>query len=153
MTLEKLKEALAQARLLGEKIVLTNGCFDLLHAGHVAYLQEAKKLGSRLIVAVNDDASIKRLKGETRPVVTLELRVELLAALAAVDWVIAFSEDTPEVLIHELKPEVLVKGGDYQPNEVVGAQIVRDYGGDVCVVQHPFTKNCSTTQIIAKKNL
>ncbi len=94
---------------------MTNGCFDILHAGHVAYLEEAKSLGDRLIVAVNDDASVRRLKGESRPINSLEDRLLVLAGLAAVDWVVPFSEDTPAALIGKILPDVLVKGGDYQP--------------------------------------
>lgn len=153
MTLDALKLALRQARLMGEKVVMTNGCFDLLHAGHVAYLEEAKKLGDRLIVAVNDDASVQRLKGPQRPVVPIASRLELLAALTAVDWVIDFSEDTPEMLIHELMPELLVKGGDYTPDQVVGASLVLAYGGEVRVIAHPFTHSCSTTQLLEKQAL
>ena len=101
---------------------MTNGCFDVLHAGHVAYLEEAKSLGDRLVVAVNDDDSVRRLKGESRPINALEDRLLVLAGLAAVDWVVPFAEDTPARLIAAALPDVLVKGGDYKPEEIVGAR-------------------------------
>ena len=110
---------------------MTNGCFDILHAGHVAYLEEAKSLGDRLIVAVNDDDSVRRLKGESRPVNALEDRMLVLAGLAAVDWVVPFADDTPAALIAALLPDVLVKGGDYRPEEIAGAREVLENGGEV----------------------
>jgi D-beta-D-heptose 7-phosphate kinase/D-beta-D-heptose 1-phosphate adenosyltransferase len=146
MTEEQLKIALDDARANGEKIVFTNGCFDLLHPGHVAYLEDAKKLGHRLVVAVNSDASVKRLKGEGRPVQPAESRMAVLAGLEAVDWVVVFGDDTPERLLTLLKPDVLVKGGDYKPDQVVGAAIVQEYGGEVSVLS--FVENCSTTSIV-----
>ena len=130
----------------GEKVVMTNGCFDILHAGHVTYLEQAKRLGERLIVAVNDDASVKRLKGEARPVNTESRRMAVLAALESVDWVVPFSEDTPQRLICKVLPDVLVKGGDYRPEEIAGGQCVVDKGGEVKVLQ--FVDGCSTTKII-----
>ena len=140
----QLADAVARARRQGARIVFTNGCFDILHAGHVGYLDEARQLGDRLIVAVNDDDSVRRLKGEGRPVNKLTQRVRVLEGLAAVDWVVPFSEDTPEALLEEIRPDVLVKGGDYAPGEVVGAEFVRGYGGDVRVlskvVGHSTTK-------------
>ncbi|SPZ20733.1 Bifunctional protein hldE [Providencia rettgeri] len=111
MTESELKQAVENARLRGERVVMTNGCFDILHAGHVSYLANARKLGDRLIVAVNSDASTRRLKGETRPVNPLEQRMTVLGALGAVDWVVAFEEDTPQRLIAEVLPDILVKGG------------------------------------------
>jgi D-beta-D-heptose 7-phosphate kinase/D-beta-D-heptose 1-phosphate adenosyltransferase len=146
MTENQLQIALDDARANGEKIVFTNGCFDLLHPGHVAYLEDAKKLGQRLVVAVNADASVKRLKGEGRPVQPAESRMAVLAGLEAVDWVVVFEDDTPERLLQLLKPDVLVKGGDYRPDQVVGAPIVQAYGGDVKVLS--FVDNCSTTSIV-----
>lgn len=144
---QQLLLALEDARASGEKIVFTNGCFDLLHAGHVNYLQQARTLGNRLIVAVNSDASVKRLKGASRPINSLEQRMAVLAGLESVDWVVSFDEDTPERLLKLLKPEVLVKGGDYSEKDVVGAGIVKDYGGIVQVLG--FTENCSTTATVA----
>ena len=132
----------------GEKLVFTNGCFDILHAGHVRYLEEARALGDRLIVAVNDDASVARLKGPGRPVNSLDRRLRVLAALSAVDWVVAFPEDTPEALLKLLQPDVLAKGGDYQPDEVVGGDIVRAYGGAVHVLG--FVEDCSTSGILER---
>lgn len=142
----QLTDAVEQARVGGEKIVFTNGCFDILHAGHVAYLEEARDLGDRLIVAVNDDASVTRLKGPGRPVNPLEQRMRVLSGLAAVDWVVGFPEDTPEPLLELLRPEVLVKGGDYSADEVVGADIVRGFGGQVSVLG--LLDDCSTTAIV-----
>lgn len=131
---------------------MTNGCFDILHAGHVTYLEQAKKLGDKLIVAVNDDASIKRLKGEERPVNTMEHRMLLLAGLSCVDWVVGFYEDTPTRLICRMKPDILVKGGDNDPNQIPGGDCVRENGGQVKVMD--YIKNCSTTGLIrAIRNL
>lgn len=144
---EQLHLAVSDARLKGKKIVFTNGCFDILHAGHVRYLQQAKQLGDYLIVAVNDDASVKRLKGPSRPINNTEQRMAVLAGLGVVDWVIAFADDTPERLLKLLQPDILVKGGDYNSiDEVVGAPIVQAYGGEVRVLG--LTKNLSTTKII-----
>lgn len=131
---EALIEAVRQAQARGERVVMTNGCFDLLHAGHVAYLEEAKSLGDRLVVAVNDDDSVRRLKGEGRPVTPLEDRLAVLSGLAAVDWVVPFTEDTPERLICRVLPDLLVKGGDYRPEDIAGGGCVRDNGGEVRVL-------------------
>ncbi|MCL2893912.1 bifunctional D-glycero-beta-D-manno-heptose-7-phosphate kinase/D-glycero-beta-D-manno-heptose 1-phosphate adenylyltransferase HldE [Brenneria tiliae] len=146
MSESQLKEAVALARQRGEKIVMTNGCFDILHAGHVSYLANARKLGDRLIVAVNSDASTKRLKGPTRPVNPLPQRMIVLGALEAVDWVVPFEEDTPQRLIAEVLPDILVKGGDYQPHEIAGSEEVWANGGEVRVLN--FEDGCSTTNII-----
>ena len=142
----RVADAVAGARRRGERIVFTNGCFDILHAGHVGYLNEASQLGDRLVVAVNDDDSVRRLKGRGHPVNRLEQRVRVLEGLTAVDWVVPFAEDTPETLLAELRPDVLVKGGDYAIDEVVGADFVRDYGGDVRVLS--FFDDCSTSSIL-----
>jgi len=141
-----LKALVTESRDRGERIVMTNGCFDVLHAGHVAYLEEAKSLGDRLIVAVNDDASVRRLKGESRPVNVLEDRMLVLAGLAAVDWVVPFSEDTPAALIARMLPDVLVKGGDYRPEEIAGAREVLENGGEVRVLA--FRDGHSSSRII-----
>ena len=146
MTEAQLKHAVAQARQRGEKVVMTNGIFDILHAGHVSYLANARKLGDRLIVAVNSDASTKRLKGETRPVNALENRMIVLGALEAVDWVVPFEEDTPQRLIADILPDLLVKGGDYKPEEIAGSAEVWANGGDVKVLN--FEDGLSTTNII-----
>lgn len=148
MSQEQLIHAVEEARLRGEKIVFTNGCFDILHAGHVDYLTEARDHGDRLIVAVNDDESVHKLKGEGRPINTIDRRLTMLSGLTAVDWVVAFSEDTPETLLRQLKPDVLVKGGDYGIDEVVGAEIVREYGGDVRVLK--LVPGTSTSAIVKK---
>ena len=140
--------ALAEARARGEKIVMTNGCFDILHAGHVGYLEQARRLGDRLIVAVNDDASVSRLKGPQRPVNKLQDRLRVLAGLAAVDWVIPFSEDTPERLICSLLPDILVKGGDYQPQQIAGYDCVTQAGGEVKVLG--YLSGQSTSDIIKR---
>jgi len=144
----ELKGVLAEARAHGEKVVMTNGCFDFLHAGHVAYLEEAKSLGDRLVVAVNDDESVRRLKGDGRPVNTLEDRMAVLAGLAAVDWVVPFAEDTPQRLIGSVLPDVLVKGGDYRPDDIAGATEVLRNGGEVRVLA--FHEGRSSSRIIDK---
>jgi len=135
-----------RARAAGEAIVMTNGCFDILHAGHVDYLQRARALGDRLIVAVNDDASVRGLKGASRPINPLAARMVVLSALAAVDWVVPFGEDTPERLICRIVPDVLVKGGDYRPEEIAGGTCVNKAGGRVEVL--PFVDGFSTTTLI-----
>ncbi|THB67621.1 MAG: bifunctional D-glycero-beta-D-manno-heptose-7-phosphate kinase/D-glycero-beta-D-manno-heptose 1-phosphate adenylyltransferase HldE [Gammaproteobacteria bacterium] len=143
-----LKLLVEAAKNRGEKIVMTNGCFDIIHAGHVDYLQNAAKLGDRLIIAVNDDASVKRLKGDSRPVNNIDNRMTVLAALGAVDWVVPFSEDTPERLISEILPDILVKGGDYKPSEIAGGKQVIKNGGKIEIIS--FVDGCSTTNIINK---
>jgi D-beta-D-heptose 7-phosphate kinase/D-beta-D-heptose 1-phosphate adenosyltransferase len=115
----------------GRKVVFTNGCFDLLHVGHVRSLEQAKGLGDRLVVGVNRDASVRRLKGPERPIVGERQRAELLAALACVDWVVLFGEQTPLALIRALRPDVLAKGGDWKPGEIVGGEDVLGWGGRV----------------------
>lgn len=148
MTQEQLSMIVKAAQLNNEKVVFTNGCFDILHAGHVDYLSEAKLEGDHLIVAINDDESVYRLKGEGRPINNLERRMSMLAGLSAVDWVVPFSGDTPESLLHLLKPDVLVKGGDYQIDEVVGADIVTGAGGVVKVLK--LVDELSTTGLAQK---
>ena len=148
MTAEQLQMAVQDAKAHDEKIVFTNGCFDIVHAGHVGYLAKAKQLGDRLIVAINDDESAHRLKGPGRPINPVERRMAVLAGLEAVDWVVSFSEDTPEPLLEFLQPEVLVKGGDYTMDEVVGGDYVNSYGGEVRVLE--FLDDCSTSAIMEK---
>jgi D-beta-D-heptose 7-phosphate kinase/D-beta-D-heptose 1-phosphate adenosyltransferase len=143
---EELLLAVREARYQGERIVMTNGCFDILHEGHVSYLQQARKLGDRLIVAVNDDASVTRLKGEGRPVNSLRQRMAVLAGLASVDWVVGFSEDTPERLICAVLPDLLVKGGDYRPEQIAGHDCVQANGGSVRVLE--FVQDRSTSRIL-----
>lgn len=135
-----------ESRGRGERIVMTNGCFDILHQGHVAYLEEAKARGDRLLVAVNDDASVTKLKGKGRPINPVADRMAVLAGLASVDWVVPFGEDTPADLIEEVLPDVLVKGGDYKPEEIAGAETVWSNGGHVEVLS--FSDGRSTSAII-----
>jgi rfaE bifunctional protein nucleotidyltransferase chain/domain len=132
----------------GTSVVFTNGCFDLLHGGHIHLFRRAKKLGDVLIVALNSDASIRKLKGPERPVFPLRERQEVLAALADVDYVTSFSETTPRRIIAALLPDVLVKGGDWGPGEIVGAEEVEAAGGRV--VRVPFLKGHSSTNIVAQ---
>ena len=141
------------ARQQGERIVFTNGCFDILHAGHVRYLTQARALGDRLVVGINTDASVRRLKGASRPVNTLLDRVEVLSALACVDWVVPFGDDpdeadTPAQLIRRVSPGILVKGGDYTVDTIVGADFVRQQGGEVVVL--PLLEGRSTTGLIER---
>jgi D-beta-D-heptose 7-phosphate kinase/D-beta-D-heptose 1-phosphate adenosyltransferase len=148
VTEAELAAMVSEAKRKKESIVMTNGCFDILHAGHVAYLEEAKNLGDRLIVAVNDDESVRHLKGDGRPVNGLQDRMAVLAGLAAVDWVVPFSEDTPARLIQKLMPDVLVKGGDYQTQDIAGAKDVLKNGGEVRVLA--FREGHSSSNIIDK---
>lgn len=146
----ELKDLVLEAQSNGEKIVMTNGCFDILHPGHVSYLKEAKQLGDRLIVAVNSDASVKALKGPTRPINDVDHRMEVLAGLEAVDWVVEFDQETPQQLIANILPNLLVKGGDYQVEQIAGAKEVFDNGGDVKILS--FKNGFSTTAIIEQMN-
>lgn len=146
VTEDQLKIAVELAKARGEKIVMTNGCFDILHAGHVSYLGNAADLGTRLIVAVNDDASVKRLKGAGRPVNAVDRRMAVLSGLGAVDWVVPFSEDTPQRLIANILPDILVKGGDYKVVDIAGGKEVIAAGGQVKVLN--FEQGISTTEII-----
>ncbi|ACO04292.1 MAG TPA: D-glycero-beta-D-manno-heptose 1-phosphate adenylyltransferase [Persephonella sp.] len=132
----------------GKKIVFTNGCFDIIHAGHVDYLKKAKELGDILVVGLNSDESIRRIKGKDRPVNIQEHRKIVLEALKPVDLVIIFDEDTPEKLIKEIKPDFLVKGGDWKIENIVGADFVQSYGGKVVTID--FVHDISTTRIIQK---
>lgn len=144
----ELVAAIDDAKARGERVVFTNGCFDLLHAGHVTYLEQARHLGDRLVVAVNSDESVRSLKGPARPIIPLEQRMAVLAGLASVDWVVSFSEETPERLICNVLPDILVKGGDYKPEEIAGGQCVTEAGGEVKVLQ--FVDGCSTSSIVKK---
>ena len=148
LSLEGLSTLLAGIRLAGKKTVFTNGCFDIMHAGHASYLEEARALGDVLIVGMNSDASVGRLKGPSRPVIAQEDRALMLAALASVDYVVVFEEDTPYELIKVLQPDLLVKGGDWAPDQIVGADIVLAKGGGVMSL--PFRPGLSTTTIIAR---
>jgi len=148
VTVDEAAEATENARRRGQSVVFTNGCFDLLHVGHVTYLQEAAALGDMLIIGMNSDDSIRRLKGESRPVINEQNRAALLAALQCVDFVVVFDEDTPCDLLEKIRPDTLVKGGTYSPDEVVGKDIVESYGGTVCVTS--VSVNVSTTKIVEK---
>ncbi len=147
VSLDQMAHVAQQLRQAGRRVVLTNGCFDLLHVGHVSYLEEAAALGDVLIVAVNSDDSVRRLKGPERPVIGERERASLLAALSAVSYVLVFSEDTPHELIRRIRPDVLVKGGTYRPDEVVGHELVAAYGGEVRVTG--AVDGISTTRILA----
>jgi D-glycero-beta-D-manno-heptose 1-phosphate adenylyltransferase len=147
-TLPELQRRISQWRVLNKKIAFTNGCFDILHAGHIASLTEAARQADYLVVAINADISIKGLKGENRPVNDENARALVIAALAMVDAVIIFSEPTPRELIMEIRPDVLIKGGDYKVEEIAGAKEVIAWGGKV--VLNPIIEGYSTTSIINK---
>ncbi len=146
--LQQAQDQVRQWKSEAKRIVFTNGCFDLLHPGHIDYLDRAAALGDKLIIGLNDDDSIRRLKGSSRPINPLQDRAVMLAALRAVALVVAFSEDTPLKLITTLMPDVLVKGGDYQPDDIVGAAQVRQNGGEVIVM--PFLDGHSSSGLIQR---
>ena len=148
MLLEQLRLRMGEWRVDGHSVVFTNGCFDLLHIGHVTLLDEARREGGRLVVGINSDASVRRLKGPSRPIVEEHARARVLAALEAVDAVVVFDEPTPLELMIALRPDVIVKGGDYSADEIVGANEVKSWGGRVKIVK--FVEGFSTTNIIAR---
>jgi len=148
---KNLKEIIFAEKQQNKKIVSTNGCFDILHVGHVRYLQESKKQGDILVVYLNSDASVKRLKGESRPLNSESDRAEVLAALACVDYVVIFEEDTPCNLIEITKPDVHTKGGDYNPDNLPETQVIRKNGGELVFIN--FTEGKSTTATIEKMKL
>ncbi len=148
VTVDQLKLAVQQAKQRGEKVVFTNGCFDILHAGHVSYLAQARAQGDRLVLAINSDDSVTKLKGAGRPINSVDRRLAVLAGLSSVDWVTSFEGDTPEALLEIIQPDILVKGGDYDKEGVVGWEIVEGYGGEVRVMG--LVENCSTTAIVTK---
>ena len=148
VTLEQFASRRLSMRAAGERLVFTNGCFDILHPGHVHYLRRARSLGDRLLVAVNADETVKSLKGSSRPVVPLGERMELLAALEFIDFVASFSEPTPLQIITAVMPDVLVKGGDWTPDNIVGRDVVVENGGTVLSL--PFTEGYSTSDIIQR---
>jgi D-beta-D-heptose 7-phosphate kinase/D-beta-D-heptose 1-phosphate adenosyltransferase len=147
VTLEQMCCLAEVYRRAGKTVVLTNGCFDLIHAGHAAALEEAARMGDVLIVAINSDASVQRLKGPERPILHQADRARLLASLAPVDYVLVFEEDTPHDVLRRIRPDVLVKGGDYATEDVVGREVVLSYGGRVCVTG--TVEGISTTAILA----
>jgi D-beta-D-heptose 7-phosphate kinase/D-beta-D-heptose 1-phosphate adenosyltransferase len=144
-TLDQLVKLREKWKKKGKQVVFTNGCFDILHAGHIQYLEAAARMGDRLIVAVNEDDSVRRLKGPSRPINVLNSRMYLLASLQCVDAVCSFPDDTPLEVIKELRPDVLVKGGDYKSHEIIGAEEVNSWGGQVEVI--PFVEGYSTTKL------
>lgn len=139
---------LAELKDTPSKVVTTNGCFDLLHVGHLAVLRQAKALGDILVVAINDDDSVRRLKGPTRPIVQAAERAELVAALELVDYVVLFGEDTPERVLAAIKPAVHVKGGDYEPQDLPEARVVEGNGGTIVIVG--LVPGHSTTDLVRK---
>ena len=147
-TLEELKAIVVVARNNGKKVAFTNGCFDLLHRGHVHVLREAKACGDLLIVGINSDESVKQIKGPTRPVLPESDRCELLGAMEMVDYVVLFDEPDPHDLISAVRPDVLVKGGDWNTEKIIGADLVEEAGGRVAVV--PYIKGFSTTELIER---
>jgi D-beta-D-heptose 7-phosphate kinase/D-beta-D-heptose 1-phosphate adenosyltransferase len=148
VNLEELKKIVLMEKQEGKKIVFTNGCFDIIHSGHVEYLEDASLKGDVLIVAVNSDMSVKKIKGESRPIISEGSRMKIVAALESVDYVICFDETTPYEVILQLVPDVLVKGGDWTLDKIVGADVVLKNGGDVELIQ--FRQGFSTTTMIEK---
>lgn len=147
-SLDDLVKIRKRIRKEGRKVVLTNGCFDILHNGHIHLFREAKKRGDVLVVAVNDDSSIRKIKGPSRPIIPLEERLEILEALGEIDYLVSFSEETPQKVIASLLPDVLVKGGDWRIEEVVGRKEVEEEGGEVVII--PYFKRYSSTRIIER---
>jgi len=147
-TQSAMKKVVEKAKAEGKKIVFTNGCFDILHQGHMRYLSEAKKLGDYLIVGVNSDRSIRNIKGNNRPLMTEEARAELLAALCFVDGVVIFTEDDPLAIIKYLQPHILVKGADWAEDKIIGAEFIKKTGGEVKRI--PLIENISTSDIIRR---
>ncbi|MDD5137132.1 MAG: D-glycero-beta-D-manno-heptose 1-phosphate adenylyltransferase [Candidatus Omnitrophica bacterium] len=146
--LAAVKKIAESLRKRGERIVFTNGCFDILHVGHVDYLAKARKMGDVLVIGLNSDLSVKRLKGTERPLNSQVDRAKVLSALSSVDYVTIFDEDTPERLIEKIRPDILVKGGDWKEANIAGAAFVKSYGGKVRIV--PFVKGYSTTLVVNK---
>jgi rfaE bifunctional protein nucleotidyltransferase chain/domain len=147
-SLSQMKEECRKLKASGKKVVFTNGCFDLLHPGHTRYLCEARELGDYLLVAVNSDRSVKAVKGTNRPILPEQARAELLAALGCVDGVVIFDEENPLRVIREILPDILVKGGDWAEEEIIGADAVRKAGGEVKRI--PYIEGYSTTRLIER---
>lgn len=148
LSTKKLAGILSRLRSKGKRVVFTNGCFDIIHVGHVDYLSKAKKLGDVLVIGLNSDSSVKKIKGKGRPINNERDRAKVLGALSFVDYISIFGESTPERLIKELKPDILVKGGDWKIDRIVGGDFVRSRGGKVKRI--PFVKGYSTTSLIKK---
>jgi len=146
--LTELKKIIANFKARGKKIVFTNGCFDLLHYGHIKYLEDAKSMGDILVVAINSDSSVRKIKGIKRPIINKHDRLRTVAALASVDYVVPFNENTPIKVIKLLKPNVLVKGADWKKNDIVGCNFVLSYGGRVSTVK--LVRGHSTSNLIKK---
>ena len=144
----QLKKILVALKARGQRIVFTNGCFDLLHYGHVQYLEKAKKTGDCLVVALNSDVSARRIKGRNRPIINQKDRMRVVAALASVDFVTLFNQDTPLKIIRELRPDILVKGADWHKSKIVGSEEIRAYGGKVYAIK--LARGRSTTNLIRK---
>lgn len=144
----ELKEIVSRLKAAGQQVVFTNGCFDLLHPGHVRYLEKARRYGDVLVVALNSDASVRKIKGEARPILTKEERCELISALGCVDYVTTFEEETPQQIIDELAPNVLVKGGDWSVDQIVGRDTVEAAGGKVISIE--LEQGYSTSAIIER---
>ncbi len=145
---ENISKISTELKRQGKTIVFTNGCFDIIHLGHIYYLSEAKKLGDYLIIGLNTDSSVKKLKGAERPINSEQDRAMVLDALKSVDFVVLFDEDTPLELIREISPNILVKGGDYKADEIVGADFMKQHNGKVMII--PYLQGKSTTKIIEK---
>lgn len=145
---QEIKELVKKLKRDGKKIVFTNGCFDLIHKGHIYLIKESRKLGDVLVIGLNSDLSVKKLKGEKRPVLKEQDRSFIINHIKGVDYVVLFDEETPEKLIMEIEPDVLVKGGDYKEEEIVGAEFVKKKGGEVVVI--PYLEGFSTSEIIKK---
>lgn len=143
-----LERTFAALRERGKRVVFTNGCFDLLHVGHIRLLEAAREAGDALIVAINDDDSVRRLKGKSRPIYTAEERAEILVALRSVDYVTVFAEDTPLETIKKVRPDVLVKGAEYGDGEIVGEAFLHTYGGEV--VRFPMVKGQATSEVVRR---
>lgn len=146
--LKELSVVLSRLHSRGKRIVFTNGCFDILHAGHVDYLAKARRMGDVLVVGLNSDSSVKKIKGKNRPINNERDRAKVLSSLSFVDYITVFSESTPERLINELRPDILAKGGDWKIGDIVGSEFVRSYGGKVKRI--PFVKGYSTTSLIKR---
>ncbi|MEM7828584.1 MAG: D-glycero-beta-D-manno-heptose 1-phosphate adenylyltransferase [Candidatus Aenigmatarchaeota archaeon] len=147
-SLDELKMIRERLKMEGKKLVFTNGCFDLIHIGHIRYLKMAKQFGDLLVVAINSDSSVRKIKGIKRPVIPQDERAEIIASLEFVDFVTVFDEPDPYNLIKELRPDFLIKGGDWKPEEIVGSDIVKAYGGSV--ISLPYLEGHSTSQIIER---
>ena len=147
-SINRLLKIVSSLKEKGKKIVFTNGCFDILHAGHISYLRKAKQLGDILVVALNSDSSVKTIKGKHRPITRLKDRMQIISELESIDYTCSFNQSTPLSLIKKVSPDILVKGGDWKKDEIVGSNLVKSYGGKVVTI--PFKKGYSTTSLIKK---